>query len=255
MAHVKVRGILLRLVKVKDSDAYLTLLTGELGLVEVYAKRLRTRTSKLWSKCQLFSFGDFILFENKGRYSLDDVDVVYAFQTLREDLFTLTAASQIAEMLIDQTHEPDEAELFYPLFIRYCYAVDQGKKDPLWLTYLSQMKIMDEAGYQPRLLGCAACGKSPSPVEPLYFDYNYGSILCDRDAKKGQEHYRSDIGPISYDLYRVLSYVEQSPVDKLFLVEGKDDLIAEFGFFIRHYLEVRLDKSYDKFEAFRDFGF
>ena len=67
MAHVKVRGILLRLVKVKDSDAYLTLLTGELGLVEVYAKRLRTRTSKLWSKCQLFSFVDFILFENKGR--------------------------------------------------------------------------------------------------------------------------------------------------------------------------------------------
>lgn len=255
MAHVKVRGVILKLVNVKDYDRYLTILTRDHGLLSVYAKRIRSRSSKLSSKAQLFSFADFVLFENKGRYHLEDIEIAYTFRQVREDMLSLTAASQVVELILDHTHEEQEARIFYELYLRFLCALEQKKRSPFFLTWLMEMRIMDSIGYPPPLETCLVCERAWESYPIVYFDFNNAGVLCKIHGEKESKNYRSDVRIVNPELIRMLILIEAVDISKLFALQVSPELEEEFGQFITHYLEVRLDKRYDKFQFFREFGF
>lgn len=255
MGLKKVRGIVLRLINVKDYDAYINILSKDLGLVSVYAKGLRRKKSPLLSKTQIFTFADFIIFENKGRFSLNDVDIVYQFMSVSEDMLRLTAASQVVELIMDQTHEAHEAYMFYELLLRFLYALDRKEKSVLLLTCISEMKILSSIGYTPRLDYCLTCERNIESDEAIYFDFNNAGILCEKDQKKATQLIYADIRKVSYNLLEALQYIESSDVARLFAIDANRDFIEELYQFVLHYKEVRLDKTYDKFKFFREFGF
>lgn len=254
MGHVKIRGIILRLVNVKDYDRYLTLLTREEGVVSVYAKRLRRAKNPLSSRCQLFSFADFYLFDYKNRYSLDDAELVYSFKNLQSDILRLSAASQLAALIIDHVHETDDASLFYDLFVRACYELDQGRKDPYMLTWLAQMKMMNFMGYQPQLDVSIGSAQAVPADETVCFDYRQGGLLSRREGEEALRDPRRAVSPLSPALLALLRYIESCPPEKIFSPRLQPDLIDELGRFTLRYITEHLDKSYDKFTDFKDFS-
>lgn len=253
MAHEKLRGIILRLVSVKDYDRYLTILTRGQGVLSVYAKSARRPKNPLASRCQLFSFADFYLFKNKDRYSLNDAELVYSFTKLQSDILRLSAASQLAALIIDHVHAKEESEPFYELFIRACHELDRGEKDPYMITWLAQMKMMNFMGYQPVLDACVETGAPASGEQHLWFDYRNAGVLSERAGRAAAENYERSVSPLSRGLWQVLCHLETCPVERTFAMKLPVPLIDELGKFTLKYLSEHLDKSYDKFSSFRDF--
>ncbi len=254
MGHQKIRGIIIRLVNVKDYDRYLSVLTKDLGVISVYARRIRSAKSKLGSRCQLFSFGDFELFENKGHYSLNEVETVHTFPELQKDMLKLTAASALAEMILDNTHERQDSEALYELFIRACYELEKGAKDSYLITWLAEMKMMNVLGYRPQLQACRTCA---APIaEPLfaYFDYYNGSLYCDEHGLRKSLDITAPVGKISQAMLRLLRHLADCPLAKTFSVVANQELIDELGQFTLRFIGTRLDKNYDKFSFFKDFA-
>ncbi len=255
MAHLKLRGLILRLVNVKDYDRYITILTRDAGLISVFARGIRRGKNKLAARCQLFTFGDFQIFSYKGRYSLDDAEIVYSFRNLQSDLLRLSAASQLAALVIDHVHEKEEAPPFYELLVRACYELDRGKKDPYMLTWLAQMKMMNFMGYQPDLeLPGSAAGQKPSQNETFYFDYRRAQLLTPREGQKALKDPRSPVSPVSGPLLSLLRYLEHCPIERTFSVRSDPGTVNELGQFTLRYLAEHLEKSYDTFSAFKDFA-
>ncbi len=254
MGHVKIRGIILRLTNVKDYDRYLSVLTKEHGILSVYARRIRSGKSKLGSRCQLFSFADFELFENKGHYSLNEVWSVYAFPGLQKDVLKLTAASQLAEIILDNTHERQDSEPLYELFVRACYELDRGEKDTYLLTWLAEMKMMNSLGYLPQLYTCRTCGQPIEEEGFTYFDFHNGQVYDREHGLRKSQDFTAEIGKVSRPLLTALRYLADCPIERTYTLQLSPAVIDELGQFTLRFVGARLDKNYDKFSIFKDFA-
>ncbi len=253
MGHLKVRGIILRLVNFKDYDRYLTVLTRDLGVISIYARRIRSAKNTFGQRCQLFSFADFTVFENKGRYSLNEVETVYTFGRLREDVLALTGAAQLAEIILDSVPEAQD-QRFYELFLRACHELDRDEKLVYRTTWLAEMKLMHLLGYQPLLGRCRICDTSPEYAEEVYFDYRHAAVYCPMHGAPRLNEIVPTTGRISLALYRLLQYLEQAPIERTFAVQLEPALVDELGHFTLRYVDERLDRTYNKFTFFQDFG-
>ena len=77
--HLTTQGIVLRVTDYGDRDALLTLLTTSQGKLTVKARGLRRKNSPLIASCQLLAYGEFTLFEYRGRYSINEASPIELF--------------------------------------------------------------------------------------------------------------------------------------------------------------------------------
>ena len=72
--QIKTKAIVLRAQDYNENDKLLTLLTEKRGLVFAYVFGARKMKSRLSSVCSMLSYGEFVLFENKGKYNVDSAE-------------------------------------------------------------------------------------------------------------------------------------------------------------------------------------
>ena len=106
--YVTTRGLIIRSVQYKDADRVLTVLSDKLGRVTVKARGVSRKNSRLASAAQLFSCSDMVLYENQGRYTLNEAQVIEQFEGLRSDINRMALASYFAEVLACE--EGDQSE-------------------------------------------------------------------------------------------------------------------------------------------------
>mgnify|MGYP002710695901 FL=1 len=103
--YLKTQGLVLRVTEYRDSDAMLTVLTKEQGLMSFKARGVRSRRSQLKSACQLLCFSEFTLLERQGYYTVSEAVCLEMFQPMRNDIELLALCSyfaQAAELLSQQ---------------------------------------------------------------------------------------------------------------------------------------------------------
>ena len=77
--QIKTKGIVLREVKTGESDRILTILTPALGVISASAKGSQRLKSKLFAATGLFCYSEFILFEGKTMYLVDEATPIEVF--------------------------------------------------------------------------------------------------------------------------------------------------------------------------------
>ena len=71
---VKTRGIVLGQVPLREPDRKLILLTADLGLIEVVARGVGGKKSKLSASAEVLAYSEFCLFEGRSGYIADSAD-------------------------------------------------------------------------------------------------------------------------------------------------------------------------------------
>ena len=71
--YLNVQGLILRVSPYNETDAMLTVITKDHGLLSVKARGLRRKNSPLIAPCQLLAYTDFVLFENRFVRPEDDL--------------------------------------------------------------------------------------------------------------------------------------------------------------------------------------
>ena len=79
------KGLILREVKYKEADRILTVLTEDMGKITVKARGALRKGSKVAAATQLFAFSELTMFENKGRWSVNEGSTIEEFKGLRND--------------------------------------------------------------------------------------------------------------------------------------------------------------------------
>ncbi len=176
---------MLREVRYKEADRILTLLTESDGRMTAKARGALRKSSKTAAATQLLCWSDMTLFQNNGKWTVNEASTIEEFKGLRQDIAALSLGSYFAECLEALSAEdvPDPAAL--QLGLNSLYALSNRLYPPRVVKAAFEMRLMCLAGYEPDLSGCCVCG-AENPREPL-FSVENGVICCKncRSAEMG----------------------------------------------------------------------
>ena len=162
----------------RDDDRMLTLFSAARGRIDCKARNCRKPTSKLLACAQPFVFGEFELFVNNDRVTVNGCDVRETFYPLREDVdrfMTASVCTQFANSVIE--HESPDEQLFSLLYhiLSFLAYSDTEPKD-LLIAYL--LHFLDHAGYRPTLTRCAICHRDVRGDAVLFYSADAGGVVC-----------------------------------------------------------------------------
>lgn len=117
------KGLILREVKYKEADRILTVLTADEGKITVKARGALRKGSKVSAATQLLVFSELTLFENKGRWTVNEASTIEEFKGLRDDITALSLASYFAECVEALTDEDQPNPYILQLILNCLFAL------------------------------------------------------------------------------------------------------------------------------------
>lgn len=169
-------ALVLREVKYKEADKILTLLTEREGKLTASARGVMRKGSKIAAGCQLLSFSDMTLFENRGKWTVNEAQTSEQFLGLRQDISLLALGTYFAELLEAVSDEDSPNPEVLRLGLNSLFALSRGLHTPEHIKAVFELKLMCLTGYEPSLDYCPVCG-SEAPEAPIFSALG-GTMLC-----------------------------------------------------------------------------
>lgn len=228
-------GLVLREVKVGESDRILTLLTPQHGLITASAKGSLRLKSKLFSACGLFCYSEFTLFAGRTMYTVDDAQVKQVFFGLPKSIEGMALAMYLAEIAQDLLPSGGEADAQLRLLLNSLYLISEQKKPLAQIKAVYELRAVCEAGYMPDLLCCSHCQKYDGG--DFYFDVAGGKLLCGECA--GAEGIQPNLDEGALIALRHIALVEDKKVFSFTLSPAS---LQRLGLVTERYAASRLDR-------------
>lgn len=230
----QIRGLVTHEIRYKENDKILTIITADRGRLTVRAKGAMRMRSPLASACQLYTYADFTLFENKGRITVNAAEAVELFMGLRNDAQKLSLAAYIAD-IAEKIADADvgDSELLR-LTLNCLYALSALDHPPELVRAAFEMRAAQIAGYEPQLDACIHCGEIPrnpyiSPVS--------GGVCC-RDCVTVDD---GNVIPCAESALPLLEYFLTAPIQKFLPANCSAELIDDAVYVTERYLFSQLD--------------
>ncbi len=233
------KGLILREVKYKEADRILTVLTPDLGKITVKARGALRKNSKVSAATQLFAFSELTMFENKGRWSVNEGSTIEEFKGLRNDIAALALASYFAEC-VEALADEDTPDLgMLQLILNCLYALSNSMYDHQHIKTAFEMRLMSIAGYEPDLTCCSVCG-NPEPNEPRFSAQN--GIICCRECRSGAMQANIALCP---DSLKALRYILYSEPRKLLALSASEDAEKRAATAAETYLLTQTERKFN----------
>ena len=243
-----VRGVVLRGVKVKDSDLMLTVYTHERGLMSIYAAHV-LKLRNLPASCTDFSYSEFVIKEKGDKIWRESSSCIRFFHDDSLSLEAFTVRTYVSEAIMHVgTAEPDAALM--QLLLNTFHAAGTGKYDYRILKAAFEVRLMSLIGFMPDLSACSECGNSRGD---FIFDIMSGTVRCidcgkDADEDDGRLHptaILSEGARVAFD------YCVRCPADKLFSFTLSDEDLRLFSRAAESYTVDQLDYEFITLDYFR----
>lgn len=172
---VHAEGIVIRTRDYGEAHKVVVLFTKEFGKVALMARGVKKPQSRLRGITQVLTHGQYLYFSSSGMGTLNQGETISTYQSVREDIFRMSYAAYIVELLDKLTAEGESNPFLFHLLERTLSYLEQGK-DPDILCRIFELKLLSVAGYRPQLEKCVHCGAERT----LYvFSVVKGGGLCD----------------------------------------------------------------------------
>lgn len=219
MADLRYRGMVIRTVDYRDNDRILTLFTAENGRVDAKARNCRKATSPLLGCTQPFTYGEYQLFSSKGKYIIDQGEVLESFYPLREDVTRFAAASLCASLCLEGVQAEESSEDIFSLLYHTLSFLTYGDSDPGDLVACFLIRFLSLAGFRPAITHCAMCGRDMRDDPIIRFLPDRGGAACAACAPVGRR-----IGKTALEAMRRMLLLDD---DQLYRVKLKEPLRIE----------------------------
>ena len=242
--HLKIQALVLRVTDYNDRDALLTLLSRNHGKMTVKARGLRRKNSPLVAPCQLLAYGEFVLFEYKGQYTVNEGYSIELFQALRRDLTKLSLGTYFAQVaeLVSQEDLPNPELL--SLLLNSLHGLTKLNLPEVMVKAVFELRAACLAGYTPDLFGCHVCGNQ----EPDRFDLSEGQLECHGCRHLGVSGIRMPVTPSVLNAMRFICYCDPK---KLFAFQVGQDTMERLADISEAYLTTQLERGFSALDFYK----
>lgn len=242
--YLTIQGLVLRVVNYNDTDALLTVLSGNYGRLTVKARGLRRKNSPLVAPCQLLSYAEFTLFEYRGMYTINEAHSIELFAPLRKDLGKLslgTYFAQVAEVL-SQEDLPNPELL--SLVLNCLHALSKLDEAEPKVKAVFELRSACIAGYTPDLTGCKYC----ADTYPDRFDISEGRLECTRCRGGSSGGIRM---PITAGILDAMRYICFCDSKRLLAFQTQEDTYEELSHITEGYLLTQLERGFSALDFYK----
>ena len=237
MKQIKVRGLVLREYEAGESDKRLIVFCKGEGRLAVYARGARKPSSKFMACAQLFTYGDFVLTQGQGFYSLSQGQIIENFFSLREDYDRLMAAHTVAEACEKALWDNLEGDELLLLALKSLSALAK-EKDPKQVTVVFMLRFFQVMGLCPKMDACVMCGMDYH--KPCHCEEGFNqteqsrndstsSMVFTAEGLVCEAHKPASYRRISKDTITAIRYVLDSDLIKSFQFTATDDILKELN--------------------------
>lgn len=237
MPLVKAQGIVLKMINVGEADKIITLFTDKLGKIQAVAHGSRKAKSKLMASTQVFAYCEYVFYKGKSLYTINQSEIKESFQTILDDLYTLTYCSYLVE-LMDAVTQYDESNIeLFKLFLKTLYLMSGSDADKELVTRAFELKAMSISGYMPDLYRCSVCGQSAD--QALGFSTEHGGIICGKCSEKGKYSIKVDMPAIN-----VMRYLLKTDIEKIRMVKASETAKKDMRIILKNYIKYYLEREF-----------
>lgn len=221
MSTFKARGIVLRETLVNDKDKVLTVLLKDYGKFDIWARNSRISKSRFIASTALFSYSDFIIYDNGKTLSLNQADLIENFYNLTEDLDPLAYGTYFLELTDKSIQEAKPVNNIMLLLLKSLLILSKSNTiSPKLVAKIFELKFLELNGYMPIINNCNHCLKNINTEveQPLYF----GSmgLVCKNCLKK-----ELNLIEINNSVIYTLNYIFSSDINNLYKFNISNDLL------------------------------
>lgn len=203
----KSKAIVIKAFDFKESDKLIWLFTEKLGKISVIVKGAKKSKSKLLSLTLPFCFGDYVLFRGKNLYTLNEGEIINSFQSLLNNLDSLTYASYLCELIdIAMVEEESNRELFKDLMSVF-YLMENNAVDYDLLMRAFEVKLIMLSGYKLNLDSCVVCREKISKSDYINLEFLGG--VCEKCNRHNGLY-------ISYSTYNSLKFLTKASLQNIY---------------------------------------
>ena len=237
MKIIDVNGIVLSETNYSESSKILNVLTDELGLIGVISKGSRNIKSKLRGVSRKLIYGVFhIYYKEDGLSTLISVDIKNSYNNILSDLARISYSSYLLDLTRQVLKESDD-ENIYKLLIDVLEKINDGF-DPLVLTNMFELKVLDYLGVKPNIDECSVCGNKKDIIT---ISASSGGYVC-KDCYNNEPL----VSEKTIKMIRMYYYVDISKIDKL-------DVSYEIKEAINHFLDDYYERYTGLYLKSKDF--
>ncbi|PRA05531.1 MULTISPECIES: DNA repair protein RecO [unclassified Paenibacillus] len=233
----RVEGIVIRSMDYGEGNKIITLCTESGGKVGVLVRGAKKPKSRHAALVQPFTYGQYVYFRNTGLGTLNAGEIVESYHELREDLVKASYASYACELL-DRVLQDEETGTFWFKQLKACLQALKEEKDPVVITSLYEMKILQASGYGPQLDECISCNQE-RPDEQLFISPRLGGVLC--RACKHFDPPAMSVSPKALKLLRLFAQLDLQRLGNISVSEStRDEIKKLMRAFMDHQLGLNL---------------
>ena len=175
MALYRDQGVVLRTIKLGETDRIVSVLTQGHGKIRGVAKGVRKPGSRFGARLEPTSHVALQCYRGRELDVVTQVETIDANRALREHYGSLTHAVSMLEATdqVAQEREPNPA--LYRMLVGALRTLAESPNSLVSAAFF--WKVLSLEGFHPMLDACARCGDDGGPFPA--FDLEEGGVLCD----------------------------------------------------------------------------
>ena len=218
-------GIILTETNYSESSKILNVLTNDRGVIGIMSKGCRNAKSKLRGVSRKLIYGTFhVYYRENGMSTLIGVDLISSFSKTMMDLERISFASYLLDLSYQVVRQNDAKEIF-ELLRDTLLKIEEGL-DPLVLSNILELKLLDFLGVRPSIDCCSVCGSDKAIVT---LSADSGGYVC-RSCFNNEGY----VSEKTIKMIRMYYYVDIKNITKL---DVSKDVSREINQFLDMYYE------------------
>lgn len=242
--YLTTQGLVLRVCPYNESDAMLTVLTGEQGRISVKARGIRRKNSPLSAPCQLLCYSEFTLFSYKDSFTINEAHTIELFTGLRKDLQKLSLGTYFAQAAEVLSQEDLPSPELLSLTLNCLYALSKLDISETKIKAAFDLRSACLAGYTPDLYGCHICGNP----ECAYLDVSEGRLECSGCHFGQSSGLRIPVAPGVLDAMR---YICNCDYKKIFAFDLPAESMEQLSSVAEIYLSSQLERGFSALDFYK----
>ncbi|MCK8824473.1 DNA repair protein RecO [Fuchsiella alkaliacetigena] len=185
MSLYQTEAIVLRHYELGEADKIAILYTKERGKVRAVAKGVRKTRSRLAGAMEVFTHNQLQLYQGKSLAKVNQVRVLKSFADLRADLWQMSYASYLAELVNELTVDQERDQALFALLLTSLNLLSKEENLMLVVRFF-ELRLLRLLGYQPELKCCVECDTALEELTKLKFSSQQGGVICGDCSAKDQ---------------------------------------------------------------------
>lgn len=248
--QIKTSGMILKQRDIGENDRIVTVLTPDMGLIEICARRSKSPKNPLTAATQVLCYSSFELYRGKTAYYIaDSAEVIRSFYDLRLDVVKLALAGYFAELCAALSPTVENGAEVLRLLLNTCHLLETDRYPMEHLRPVFELRVLSLSGFMPNLVACTEC--AAYEAEPMYFIPGDGVLCCD-DCFLQSKYNREDILAIALPLsvLSAMRHIVFSDAQKVFSFRLATKAAALLYDTVRTYLSYHVEANFKSLNIF-----